>query len=139
MKKKVLFTILIVLLIAFISTTVFADEITSAMQGVNGSGNEQILLSGRKILGIVQAIGLSVAVIMIVVIAIRFMMESAEGKAEIKKNLMPYIIGAVLLFATSLLPSIAYMIGEQINKVWRHKLPRAKKQSFLLFFVEKNR
>lgn len=117
MKKKLTLTILIILLITCISTTVFADTITDSMRDINAlDGNSQIILKGEIILETVQAIGISVSLIMIVVIAIRFMLASTEGKAELKQNLMPYVIGAVIIFAASSLLQIPYYIGEAINK-----------------------
>lgn len=117
MKKKILYSVLIILLVVAISTTVFADEITSSMQPGWTANNGQITKMGQEILGIVQAVGLSVAVIMMVVLAIRFMLASAEGKAEVKKQIMPYLIGAILLFAASSLLQIPFIIGEAINKM----------------------
>lgn len=117
MRKKVFISILIVLVIIALSTIVFADEITSSMQGISPStGNSQIAKAGGKIVGILQAIGISVAVIMLTVIAIRFMIASAEGKAQIKEQMTPYIIGAVLICAISILPYFMSIIGNQINK-----------------------
>lgn len=120
MKKgiKILSVMLLVILIISISTLVFADEITQSMSGIGGrNSNSAIYTAGGKVLGIIQAIGISVAVIMIVVIAIRFMLASAEGKAEIKSQLLPYLIGAILLFATSAFLGIAFSIGDKINKL----------------------
>ena len=45
---------------------------------------------------------------MLVVIGIKYMMGSAEEKAEYKKTLMPYIIGAALVFAASAIAGIIY-------------------------------
>jgi len=52
---------------------------------------------GNKIIGIVQTAGTIIAVVVIVILGIKYMMGSAEEKAEYKKTLMPYIIGAVLV------------------------------------------
>ena len=118
MKKKILLTIFLILIIISITNIVFADEITSAMSGINASnGNSVVVSTGRQILGVVTAIGISVALVMIIVIAIRFLLASADGKAELKQQLIPYLIGAIIIFAASSLLQIPYYLGQEINKV----------------------
>ena len=120
MKKKMLFIVLLILLIVLLSTIVFADQITDSMKGINPStGNSAIASSGKQILGIIQAVGISISVIMVVVIAIRFMIASADGKAQIKEQMVPFVIGAVLIFFVSIIPYFAFSIGEAINKIFR--------------------
>lgn len=117
MKKKIVFSGILILLILLLSTMVFADPITDSMKGINPStGNSAIITSGQKILGIVQAVGISTAVIMMVVISIRFMIASAEGKAQIKEQMVPFVIGAILIFGVSILPYFVFVVGEAINR-----------------------
>ena len=47
------------------------------------------------------------------VIGIKYMMGSAEEKAEYKKTMIPYLIGAVLLFAAVNLATYIYGIAEK--------------------------
>ena len=53
------------------------------------------------IINIAQVIGMGVAIIMLIVLAIQYIAASPEGKAEIKKNATIYIVGAIILFAAS--------------------------------------
>lgn len=53
------------------------------------------------IINIAQVIGMGVAIIMLIVLAIQYIAASPEGKAEVKKNATIYIVGAVILFAAS--------------------------------------
>ena len=53
------------------------------------------------VINIAQVIGTGVAIIMLIVLAIKYIAASPEGKAEIKKNATIYIVGAVILFAAS--------------------------------------
>lgn len=52
----------------------------------------------NKIIGGVQVIGSCASVIMLMIIGVRYIFGSVEEKAEYKKTLKPYVIGAVLLF-----------------------------------------
>ena len=55
----------------------------------------------QSILTITQVIGVGVAVIMLVVLAIKYISAVLLGKAEIKKHMVVYVVGAILLFAAS--------------------------------------
>ena len=63
----------------------------------DSSAATQVTTLGNNIIGIVQTVGTIAAVIVIVILGIKYMMGSAEEKAEYKKTLTPYIIGAVLV------------------------------------------
>ena len=63
-----------------------------------------------KIFGIVSTIGTIMSVIIIMIIGVRYMVGSIEEKAEYKKTIVTYLIGAVLLFGATTLPSIIYNI-----------------------------
>ena len=45
---------------------------------------------------------------MLIVLGIKYMMGSAEERAEYKKTLFPYFIGAVLIFAAVNLAQVIY-------------------------------
>lgn len=63
---------------------------------------------GNKIIGIVQFIGTFASVITLIVMGIKYMLGSVEEKAEYKKTMMPYVIGAIMVFAiTNLLAIIS--------------------------------
>ena len=79
----------------------------------NGTANVSELQSyGATIVTIIRNVGIVLAVVMLMIIGLKYMMGSAEEKAEYKKTLMPYVIGAVLLFAAS---GIAQMIKNFIS------------------------
>ena len=53
------------------------------------------------VLGVVQALGVSISVIILTFIGIKYMIGSAQEKAEYRKSMIPYLIGAALLFSIS--------------------------------------
>ena len=78
--------------------------------------NNPFSSSISDILGIIQAVGVLVAIIMLVYIGIKFIMTSPEGKADVKKELVPYLIGCILLFAgTALIGIIANFAYTEIQ------------------------
>lgn len=56
---------------------------------------------GGTVLATVQVVGLAVALVMLVIIGIRYMYSSPEQRASIKGKMIGFVIGAVLLFASS--------------------------------------
>ena len=60
------------------------------------------------ILGAIQAIGSILSVLALVVIGIKYMLGSAEEKANYKQTMIPYIIGIILVFASSTFVNAIY-------------------------------
>lgn len=75
---------------------------------------DKIKNKGNKIIGAVQFVGSFVSVIALVIMGIKYMLGSVEEKAEYKKTMMPYVIGAILLFATSNLLGIVDSVSKGI-------------------------
>lgn len=107
--KIVVAMLLISLVAVFASQLVFADGYDPATQDL-GTAFKRTDASGASeaagniigmIINIAQVIGMGVAIIMLIVLAIQYIAASPEGKAEIKKNATIYIVGAIILFAAS--------------------------------------
>lgn len=116
MKRNVIKAMLVVLvaivLFASFAPTVFADDLELSY----GTFNEKNSVTGAKdgsgaaksvnniigsILTVVQVVGSGVAVIMLIVLAIKYISAAPSDKAEIKKHAVVYVVGAVVLFAAS--------------------------------------
>ncbi len=111
MNRKVIKVISILLMILMVvmtlSTSVFADSWDSFDTTMfDGKGDK----SGAKdsatniigaIINIVQVIGMGVAIIMLIVMAIKYISAAPSEKAEIKKGVTIYVVGAIVLFAAS--------------------------------------
>lgn len=55
----------------------------------------------KPIIGIITTIGIITSVATLVVLGIKYMVGSIEEKAEYKKSMIPYLIGAFFIFAIS--------------------------------------
>ena len=66
------------------------------------------------ILGVVNVVGVVIAVATVALIGIKYMLGSVEEKSEYKKTLIPYLIGAVLVFSGTTIPNIIYLIARSI-------------------------
>ncbi len=70
---------------------------------------------GNAIIGAIRAIGTIVSVAIFAVLGIKYMTGSVEERAEYKKTMVPYLIGALLLFGiTSLLGIIVNVVQSLI-------------------------
>ena len=115
---KVLTTVIsIVVMILMLGSVVFAANETTPTPGsinANYAGTGKITELGGSIMGIIRTIGVVVAVIILMVLGIKYMMGSAEEKAEYKKTMIPYIIGAVLLFGATTIAGMVYEFADKI-------------------------
>ncbi len=69
-----------------------------------------------NVIGIVQFICYAAAVILIVILGVKFMTASPDGKAEIKKSAIIYVVGAVLVFAAGLLLNLIKNVANSTVK-----------------------
>lgn len=102
------------LLLATASNFVYAIDPGAISINYSGSGVTDVQSFGGKVIGVIQAVGSVVAVAILVVLGIKYMMGSTEEKAEYKKTLIPYVIGAVLIFAASQVAGIVYNMAQGI-------------------------
>lgn len=124
MKKsiKVISTLLLaIMLVASIATTAFAAVNLNTTignienQNLNGNADTQITKVGGNIVNIIQIVGIVIAVIVLLVIGIKYMIGSASEKAEYKKTMIPYIVGAVLVFAGTSLVKVIYSLATAVK------------------------
>ncbi len=106
---KLLFVLCIsVLLMINLSTFTYASNPNFSIDKYNeANAPDQTGLSGwaEKVAGVsvavVRNVGYGTAVVILVVIAIKYMTSAPGERADIKKHAVPYVIGAVVLFASS--------------------------------------
>lgn len=65
----------------------------------------------NSIMGLVQGVGIGVAVIILVVLGIKYMVGSSEERAEYKKTFIPYIVGAILIGGAATIANAVYTFG----------------------------
>ncbi len=122
MKKsvKIISIALIVLtVLVAISNVVLAKDIPTQIdkisQGNAKADTTKVVDLGATIVTIMQTVGIVVAVVVLLVLGIKYMMGSAEEKAEYKKTMIPYLVGAVLIFASTTIVNVVYNIANGLN------------------------
>ena len=61
--------------------------------------NVYLVNAGNKVLGLVYTVASIASVGVLMVIGIRYMISSPEDKASIKSRAIPYVVGAIMVFA----------------------------------------
>lgn len=113
--KKVLAILVIALIIVSISSVCFASGMVSVdITPSKGEVGNKIENVSGIILGVAQVIGVAVAVIMLVVLAIKYISAAPAEKGEIKKSAFMYIIGALLLFGGVAVLNVIQSAGESL-------------------------
>ena len=104
--RKLFVLMAFILLVCFVVSNYYSVQAASSIPftgdmkvGQEGIESTKSLLS--SILGIVRIIGMTVAVVMLAVIACKYMLSAPGDRADLKKYLPVYITGAIVLFGAS--------------------------------------
>lgn len=121
MKKtsKILVAVCIILMIITMSVVSYgtdsASDVLSRLDGKTEVSTTGITNLGNSIISVIQVVGIIIAVVILLVLGIKYMMGSAEEKADYKKSMIPYIVGAVLIFAATSIVKVVYDISTSIT------------------------
>lgn len=119
--KIMLFIILTIMLLPLLCE-IYSYEVQAAefdpnpyvenIKNDSTTGTDSINQIGRTIIGLLRGFGTIVSVAALIVIGIKYMIGSVEEKAQYKKTMMPYVIGAIIVFAiTNLIAIIVEIAG----------------------------
>lgn len=103
---KIVFAVIAFMMMISVGVSAFAFEPGDIT--ISEPTSSEISNFGGRIIGAIQVVGVVVSVVILLVLGIKYMMGSAEEKAEYKKSMVPYLVGAVLIFAASTIANIIY-------------------------------
>lgn len=110
MKKLIKITILCITLLIIFMMTYHVQAFTIwDLQGTP-LNSDLATNAGNMAITIITTIGISASVITLIILGLKYMLGSVEEKATYKKSMMPYLIGAVLVFCASTVANIIYSI-----------------------------
>ncbi len=106
MRKKVCLFLVILMIISTISAIsnisyagivddLAMTEVNNIDSSANGTG---VLNAINGVIGLMQLTGSGVALIIITILGIKYILASPADKADVKKSIMPILIGCLLLF-----------------------------------------
>ena len=82
----------------------------------NAEVGESVTSRMGIILGIIRIIGTVISVVMLVAIGIKYMLGSVEEKADYKSSMIPYVVGAALIFTGTYVPQLIYNLTQDAIK-----------------------
>ena len=120
MKSKIMkvmsLSIMLMLMFAVVAMPVMATGTPPKIEpNWNVQGGQGIANAGNNIAGIASIIGVAVAVVILIWLAIKYITAAPSDKADIKKSAVAYVIGAVLLFAASGVLALIQNFGQELG------------------------
>lgn len=112
MKRNIIKSIFVILLISLICSmfispisqasfsSVDVNFVTNGAKDSSGAG-KSVLNIIQALLVIIQVAATGTAVIMLIILAIKYMSSAPSEKASIKNSAIQYVVGAVVLFSTA--------------------------------------
>lgn len=111
---KIISILLTFVMVMCVSTSAFAIGINNFTGNTNSNAANSIANLSNNLIGLLQVAGMAVSIIVLIVLGIKYMMGSTAEKAEYKKTLMPYFIGALLIFGASALAGVAIEFAKNL-------------------------
>lgn len=99
--KKVIFSLIMILTIAFLSFTVNAGYIPSVNPNNANVGNFKSIAA--SIIGTLKWVGYAIAIGMIIYVGIRYTMAAADEKASMKGVLVKVVIGSLIIAGSTMI------------------------------------
>ena len=115
MKKVLLKKIVMIILVSILTTlivfslapNIFADDgsVMPKISDIENGGKGDTASSMQKIVGavlyIIKIVAVGVALIMLAVLAMKYMTSAPSDRATIKKHAVVYVVGAIVLFGAA--------------------------------------
>lgn len=115
LKKFLCVSMLMLIIVSIIcQNKILAYDIMTNIEDIAGAsdvdGATAAITSSKKIAGsvitVTRVITAGVAVIMISILAMKYMTAAPSEKADVKKHAVPYVVGAIIMFAATGILSI---------------------------------
>ena len=124
MKRKILVIMSIVIMtMAFLGNNLISTAVTiepieqmkSFTENAEDKSDigEKVRNFGGSVIVTVQVVVTGIAVIMLIVLAMKYMLAAPGDKADIKKHAVVYVVGAVILFSVSGILKIIQVFSEK--------------------------
>ena len=117
---KIVTALLLIVMIVTFTSNVFAaqgqavkpGDLESKIDYGNSNDTSSLMQKAGKIMGMIRNVSAIAAVIIIMVLGVKYMLGSVEEKADYKKSFMPLIVGIVLVVAATSIATFIFGIIE---------------------------
>ena len=115
---KILSIMLAAVMLITVTSPVFAASDASGLiqnldekgKGVDTEHTSNLVVAAGNVMKVIRTIAVIGGVLLIMFMGVKFMMGSAEEKAEYKKSFMPLIIGIIVVMAASQIATMLFGI-----------------------------
>lgn len=107
-----------VLVFTALTSTVFATETKPGDfigKGTDVTGGSLTTI-GQNIITTIRNAAMIVSVVVLMILGVKYMAGSAEEKASYKKTMMPYVIGAILVFGAAFVSNLVFDFAENLGQ-----------------------
>lgn len=114
----ILMMIFIMLMVLIIPRYTYATVVNPndyEPNGLQATDVSKVKKTANPIIGAIKTVGIAVAVITLAILGIKYMAASVNERAEYKKTMIPYLIGATLVVAITQLLSVLIEIVTNIK------------------------
>ena len=88
--------------VSYISEASAAGKLIGTLDaGQDSDANSKVKNVVATVITIARVVGVAVAIVMLLVVAMKYMTAAPGEKADIKKHAVVYVVGAVVLFAVT--------------------------------------
>ena len=108
-KLKIITTILMVIfMVCTISQVALANDVIGGITIEEPSDVSELQKMAGKVLGLIQVAAAVAAIVLIAVFGFKFIMGSANEKADYQKSFIPLIVGVVVVFAATSIAKLLF-------------------------------
>lgn len=122
MKKiSLLFILIFILSLIACFTNVYATDVGTVVNDMAGASDwtsvdgDKIAGTINNVIGLIQVAGTGIALVVTTLLGIKYILASPSEKADVKKQIMPILIGCVLLFGAVNLVAIVSDFSEVLK------------------------
>ena len=120
LKIAMIIAMMIAVIVTFSGITFAATDATGVIGGINPGVDKAGDYSGlqnmaTRVISLIQVASVILAVILIAVFGFKFIMGSANEKADYQKSFIPLIVGLVVVFAATSIAKLIMTVANSAN------------------------
>ena len=111
MMRIIKITFIVLFIASIFANTVLGFTYEGFQPDTSNTG--EIADVGSTIISTIRVLGMILSIGVLMVLGIKYMVGSTEEKAEYKKTMIPYVVGAILIFAATFIVSAIFEFANQ--------------------------
>ena len=115
-KILIVFVLLITVFYTISNADNFGDTSKFKPESKNlGKGQKLLESGGATVVTFIRILGAGIALIIILVLAMKYMMAAPGDRADVKRSMIPYLIGAFIFFGAGQILGLLFDVSQEIK------------------------